>query len=409
MNNMIGNLARPLAKGLLAGTVGVATLLAGVVTSEPADVAHAASYPYPSAPDCDETPGSFDGCVADTWGFFQGQCTSWVAWRLNARNGVAFTNNYKGVRWGDASNWAAAARSLGIAVNSTPAVGAVAWYANHVAYVEAFNADGSIVLADMNSDSHNLQREGFTVQPGTRVGQVGGWPSQFIHIKDLTRAPSQMDYRGTILRNSATGQAWLIKSDGKRYGIPTGGDYQAMVNNGLRVVEVKQSIIDRFPDSGRTATVTRVDEPRVYERINGKLTLVYKGSERVGPERWIDRYTGVWYAYGRDAYFTPSAAGKSSVTNYFKWTLSAGSGGTYRIVAYIPKREAVAGVVYRIYDGSDLIKKVSLDQRVHYGWTAIATVKSEEGRLSVRLRDNEGSGPSGATIGADLIEVVPIR
>ena len=52
---------------------------------------HAASatygYPYPAAGDCNEaTLGG--GCVGDSRGFLQGQCTSWVAFRLASRNGV---------------------------------------------------------------------------------------------------------------------------------------------------------------------------------------------------------------------------------------------------------------------------------------------------------------------------------
>lgn len=143
----------------------------------------AASYPYPNAPDCNEYgPG---GCVADQWNFYQGQCTSWVAWKLNTVNGVAFTNRYRGAAFGNASTWDEAARSLGIPVNSTPARGAVAqWNSrNHVAYVEKVNADGSIVLSDQNSDLHNGIRTGFAVRRGD-----AWWPENFIHIKDLPTA-----------------------------------------------------------------------------------------------------------------------------------------------------------------------------------------------------------------------------
>ena len=48
---------------------------------------HAAAgygYPYPAAPDCNE--GSLGaGCVGDSRGLLQGQCTSWVAYRLAMR------------------------------------------------------------------------------------------------------------------------------------------------------------------------------------------------------------------------------------------------------------------------------------------------------------------------------------
>ena len=46
--------------------------------------------------------------MPDQWDFYQGQCTSWVAYRLNQLNGIAFT----------------------------PALGSIAWYlSGHVKYV----------------------------------------------------------------------------------------------------------------------------------------------------------------------------------------------------------------------------------------------------------------------------------
>lgn len=137
-------------------------------------------YPYPNAPDCTEV-GSDNGCVIDAWRFYQGQCTSWVAYRLNQRSGVPFSNSYAGRHWGNASNWGGAARAAGIAVNLTPAVGAVAWYAsNHVGYVEEVRGDGSVVMSEMNRDTHNGFDAATVIRPGNR------WPSGFIHIRDLS-------------------------------------------------------------------------------------------------------------------------------------------------------------------------------------------------------------------------------
>lgn len=136
-------------------------------------------YPWPAAPDCDETSiGS--GCVNDGLGFFQGQCTSWVAYRVGQRNGVAFSNWYTGRRWGNASEWAKVAKSAKIAVNKVPATGAIGWYSRgHVSYVESVDPDGSVVISEMNTDGRN----GFvvrTVYPGQ-----SGWPEKFIHVADV--------------------------------------------------------------------------------------------------------------------------------------------------------------------------------------------------------------------------------
>ncbi len=149
-------------------------------------------YPWPAAPDCNESNVGTGSCVNDGLGFFQGQCTSWVAYRLGQRNGVAFSNWYAGVHWGNASEWARVAKGQDIAANKVPATGAVGWYARgHVSYVESVNTDGSVVISEMNTDGHN----GFhltTVYPGQ-----SGWPDKFIHVADVVpvdyTAPEQPD------------------------------------------------------------------------------------------------------------------------------------------------------------------------------------------------------------------------
>ena len=138
-------------------------------------------YPYTDPPAC--TDGG--ACWGDQWNFIRGQCTSWVAYRLNELNGILFSNTYRlpagsEKTWGDASNWEAAADAIGITVNGTPALGSVAWYSSgHVAYVEQVNSPTSVVISEMNYDYDN----GFRVRTiTTAVG--GGWPTAFIHIAD---------------------------------------------------------------------------------------------------------------------------------------------------------------------------------------------------------------------------------
>jgi surface antigen len=115
----------------------------------------------------------------DQWKFYQGQCTSWVAYELNHLNSIAFTDYYGGKQWGDASNWKATAQSEGIAVDGNPGLGSIAWYsADHVAYVEQVNSPTSIIISEMNYDYHN----GFWVHTVTAGGS--GWPTNFIHIRD---------------------------------------------------------------------------------------------------------------------------------------------------------------------------------------------------------------------------------
>lgn len=79
----------------------------------------------------------------DPWRFYNRQCTSYVAWKLNDA-GIPFHNTMKGGRFSNAENWDDNAKKLGYKVNKTPKPGAVAqWDAGafghshfgHVAYV----------------------------------------------------------------------------------------------------------------------------------------------------------------------------------------------------------------------------------------------------------------------------------
>jgi surface antigen len=100
----------------------------------------------------------------DRWNFYTRECTSFVAWRINNDAHVAFTNQYGGVTWGNAGNWANAARQVGVPVDSTPVVGSVAVFPGnvdgagelgHVAWVTGVG-NGTITVEDYNyADSYN--------------------------------------------------------------------------------------------------------------------------------------------------------------------------------------------------------------------------------------------------------------
>jgi len=138
-------------------------------------------YPYADPPACTDK----GACDPDKWAFYQGQCTSWVAYEVNRRDGILFTNSYGGQgRWGNAVKWAGRARALKLTVNDTPAVGSIAWYGStkaapdgHVAFVEKVSSPTSIVISEMNYDGDN----GFWVH--TLTVKTGDWPDSFIHLK----------------------------------------------------------------------------------------------------------------------------------------------------------------------------------------------------------------------------------
>ena len=74
-----------------------------------------------------------------------GQCTWYVYDKVNGAIGST---------WGNANNWANAARAAGYTVNHNAEAGSIlqttAGSLGHVAYVESVNSDGSITISEMN-------------------------------------------------------------------------------------------------------------------------------------------------------------------------------------------------------------------------------------------------------------------
>ena len=127
--------------------------------------------------------------LVDPWRFFNRECTSFVAWRLNNANGIGFNDFYGGPQWGNANNWGVAAMSLGIPVNTTPAVGSVAWNAadtggtgslGHVAWVANVEPNGTVDLEEYDYNTLG----GYDVRSGVAASAFTG----FIHIDDMTSA-----------------------------------------------------------------------------------------------------------------------------------------------------------------------------------------------------------------------------
>ena len=100
----------------------------------------------------------------DAWRFYNRECTSFVAWRMNrdakrTKAPWAFSNYMRGGHWGNAENWDNNARKLNYKVSSTPRVGAIAqWnkreigggFPGHVAYVSRVRANGAVDVEEYN-------------------------------------------------------------------------------------------------------------------------------------------------------------------------------------------------------------------------------------------------------------------
>ena len=159
------------------------------------------STTYPEVTDCWTRGHEWDG-------YQTGQCTSYVAWRLR-ENGVgendhayggrygfynewraspcAFVDRAGVARWGHAHQWDDCAEQIGIRVDTSPAPGSVlvrddlAGGLGHVAYVEATNPDGSIVISDGNYNGRCGLRTSHRVEKGTGPYQ-GDY--RFIHFEE---------------------------------------------------------------------------------------------------------------------------------------------------------------------------------------------------------------------------------
>ncbi len=98
------------------------------------------TYPYVQGPKT---------YVADPWGFYQCECTSFVAWCLNNRNGISFSNykrpgsneampssaaytrpngEWQKGSWGDALHWKTAAELTECIVDNTPRYSCIAYW-----------------------------------------------------------------------------------------------------------------------------------------------------------------------------------------------------------------------------------------------------------------------------------------
>jgi len=109
----------------------------------------------------------------DPWKEYTRECTSFVAWALSSRNGFAmpFFDN--------ANKWGPDAARRGFAVNSSPAVGSVAWsnagFFGHVAYVVAVSG------ATVTIEEYNHYGNGTYDKRNVPASAFNG----YIHFKDI--------------------------------------------------------------------------------------------------------------------------------------------------------------------------------------------------------------------------------
>lgn len=207
----------------------------------------------------------------DEWNFYYKQCTSFVAWRLNSANKVPFSNQYKGrERWGDAGQWADSARSVGIRVDRTPQVGAVAWSGpyyvgasgfGHVAWVADVLSDGRVVIEEYNA--------GWAGAYSTRTVAPTDFQG-YIHIKDLPNVYTN-DADGDGISDSEQMMPW--NSDVNGDGLP---DAVGFFDDGVRValnsptgLGAEKLWSSRFGSGSTSGNWRRETAPRSLVDVNG--------------------------------------------------------------------------------------------------------------------------------------------
>lgn len=200
----------------------------------------------------------------DEWNFAHRQCTSFVSWRLNTANKINFSNQYGGlVRWGNASQWGDSARSLGIRVDKTPEVGAIAWSGpnyegasefGHVAWVADVLSDGRVVIEEYNygwAGAYNVR----TIKANAFQG--------YIHIADLT-LPFKKKTNPTISGAPMVGSTLTASVSGWSPQ-PTSYRYRWM-RDGVNIAGATQSTYQpKLADFGKRLTVQVTGDRKRYK------------------------------------------------------------------------------------------------------------------------------------------------
>ena len=173
-------------------------------------------YPYKSyCSGCHNTNNGDDHTDYSPMRYYYRQCTDFAAWCLRSRNGVTnFGYNYGGATWGNAKSWKGAAESLGIACNSTPAIGAIACWTSgtygHVAWVKAISGS-KVIIEEYNYANASAY--------GWREIDINN-PTCYIHVADIdTIAPvitnarienrTASGYDVVVCASDDTGISWV--------------------------------------------------------------------------------------------------------------------------------------------------------------------------------------------------------
>jgi surface antigen len=235
--------------------VGLLTAVSPVLHPEPVSAASGVDD-YPS-----RLKTAPQDSLVDPWQFYNRECTSFVAWRLNSENQVAFNDYWQGQHWGNASNWKKAATALDIPVDNNPTRGAVAWWSagsagssvGHVAWVQKVG-DGAITIEEYNY----LHRGGYDTRTISSSSSL--WPSGFIHVRD------------TQIRNTVSPVVSGTPQVGQRL-VTTHGSWSAK-----DLTFHYQWLADDKPIAGATSRSFKPGADQLGEQIRAMVTATKSGA-----------------------------------------------------------------------------------------------------------------------------------
>ena len=294
----------------------------------------ASAADYPAYPD-DLAEGTMNSIVR--WGYANRQCTSFVAWCLISRNGIAdFTNLYGGVNFGNGGTWGNAAKSIGLIVDMNPTVGSVAYHARsstgHVAWVLEVQGDRVEIEEynfglPLNSGKHNIR----TVNKSDFDG--------YIHFQNIPLTPPTISMTVTpsaegpyiSVVSTGTGLYYQLRKDGQiiaeapvsqssndwnfsLWGLSAGTySFAVQANRSGMVSEEKNCVFTIGPPTISMAVTPSVAGPYISVTTDGTI---------------------LWWEVYRDSQLFDggSVYGQSSYWNFSSWDLTAGD-YHFRVVA----------------------------------------------------------------------------
>ena len=337
----------------------------------------------------------------DTWRYFNRECTSFVAWRLHARNHFEMPPAI-----GHASQWADWAHDHGIGVNGTPAVGSVASRigGNHVAWVDAVHGNGTVTIEEYNAvDSNHNGKYGDDGTYSNRT--VATRDFQFIHFKDLVVPGSGWSTAPPVIASgrNADGRLEVFYVGGdnaiwQRWQVSPGGRWSAE----SRLGGIARSVAVATNRDGRLEVFYVGIDNAIWHRWQVSPGGGWSGESRLGG--WV---SSVAAARNRDGRLEVFYAGGDNAV-WHRWQVSPGGGwstnsrlgGTARDVAVAANAD---GRLEVFYVGTDVGTINAIRHRwqlsVGGGWSGESRLPA--GAASVTAATNRDGGLEVFYIGGD--------